>query len=76
MLWLATQLCPTICDPMDCSLTGCSVHEDSLGKNIGMGSHALFQGIFPTQGSNPGLPHRRQILYHLATREAQECWSG
>ena len=48
------------------SQTGCSVHEDSPGKNIGMGSHALLQGIFPTQGSNPGLPHRRQILYHLS----------
>ena len=28
--------------------------------------HALLQGIFPTQGSNPGLPHCRQILYHLS----------
>ena len=31
-----------------------------------MGCHALFQGIFPTQGSNPGLQHCRQILYHLS----------
>ena len=31
-----------------------------------MGSHSLLQGIFPTQGSNPGLPHGRQILYHLS----------
>ena len=30
-----------------------------------MGCHALLQGIFPTQGSNPGLPHWGQILYHL-----------
>ena len=30
-----------------------------------MGSHALLQGIFPTQGSNLGIPHCRQILYHL-----------
>ena len=36
------------------------------GKNTGMGCHALLQGIFPTQGSNPGLPHCRQILYHLS----------
>ena len=36
---------------------------DSPGKNIDVGSHALPQGIFPTQGSNPGLPHCRQILY-------------
>ena len=32
-----------------------------------MGCHALLQGIFPTQGSNPGLPHGRQILHHPAT---------
>ena len=31
-----------------------------------MGCHSLFQGIFPTQGSNPGLPHCRRILYHLS----------
>ena len=35
-------------------------------KNTGVGSHAPFQGIFPTQGSNPGLLHWRQILYHLS----------
>ena len=33
------------------------------GQNTGMGSHSLLQGIFPTQRSNPGLPHCRQILY-------------
>ena len=45
---------------------GSSVRGDSPGKNIGVGCHALFLGIFPTQGSNPGLPHFRQILYHLS----------
>ena len=45
---------------------GSSVHGDSLGKNTGVGCHALLQGIFPTQGMNPGLPHCRQILYHLS----------
>ena len=50
---------------MDCSLPGSSVHGDSLGKNTGVGCHALLQGIFPTQGLNPGLLHRRQILYQL-----------
>ena len=44
---------------------GSSVHGDSSGKNTGVGGHALLQGIFPTQGSNPDLPHCRQILYHL-----------
>ena len=51
---------------VECSLPGSSVNEDSPGKNTGVGCHALLQGIFPTQGSNPGLPHHRQILYHLS----------
>ena len=51
---------------MDCSLPGSSVHGDSPGKNSGVGCCALLQRIFPTQGSNPGLPHCRQILYHLS----------
>ena len=54
-----------LCNPMDCSPPGSSVHGDSPGKNTGVGCHALLQGIFPTQGSNPGLPHCRQILYCL-----------
>ena len=55
----------------------CSVVSDSLqphglyspwnspGQNTGVGNLSLLQGIFPTQGSNPGLPHCRQILYQL-----------
>ena len=38
----------------------------SPGQNTGVGSHSLLQGIFPTQGSNPGLPHCRWILYQLS----------
>ena len=38
---------------------------NSPGKNIGVDSHSLLQGIFPTQGLNTGLLHCRQILYHL-----------
>ena len=53
------------CDPKDCSPPGCPVRGDSPGKNTGVGCHALLQGIFPTQGSNSGLSHCRQILYHL-----------
>ena len=60
------QLCQTLCDPMDCSLPGSSVHGDSPSKNTGVGCHALLQGIFPTQGLDPGLPHCRWILYHLS----------
>ena len=51
---------------MDCSLPDSSVHGDSPGKNIGVGCHAHLQGIFPTQGSNPGLLHCSQILYLLS----------
>ena len=58
------RLCPTLCNPMDCSLPGSSIHEESPGKNTGVGGHALLQGIFPTQGSNLGLLHCGQILYH------------
>ena len=63
VLCLVSQSCPTLCDRMDCSPPVSSVHGDSPGKNIGVDCHAIFQGIFPTQGSNPGLPHCRQILY-------------
>ena len=51
---------------MDCSPPGSSVHGDSPGKNTGVGCHAFLQGIFPTQGSNPGLLHCRRILYCLS----------
>ena len=66
VLCLVAQSCPTLCDPMDCSPPGSSVHGDSPGKNTGVGCHALLQGIYPTQGSNPGLPHHRWILYQLS----------
>ena len=38
---------------------------NSPGQNTGVGSHSLLQGISPTQGLNPGLPHCGQILYQL-----------
>ena len=38
---LVTQSCPTLCDPMDCSPPGASVHGVSPGKNTGVGFHAL-----------------------------------
>ena len=56
----------TLCDPMDYCPPGTSVHGDSPGKNTGEGCHTLLQGIFPTQESNPGLPHCRQVLYCLS----------
>ena len=39
---------------------------NSLGQNTGVGSRSLLQGMFPTQGLNPGLPRCRQILYQLS----------
>ena len=45
-----TQSCPTLCDPMDCSLPGSSCPWDFPGKSTGVGCHFLLQGIFPTQG--------------------------
>ena len=63
---LVAESYPTLCDPMDCSLLGSSVQGDSPGKNTGVYCYALLQEIFPTQGSNPGLPHYRQILYCLS----------
>ena len=62
---LVTQSCPTLCNQMDCSPAGSSVHGDSPGKNSGVGSLSLLQGIFPTQELNQGLLHYRQILYQL-----------
>ena len=47
--------CVRLCDPMDYSQPGSSVHRDSPGKNTGVGCHALLQGIFPTQGLNLSL---------------------
>ena len=65
---LVTQSSLTLCDPTDSSPSGCSVHGDSPGKNAEMGCHFLLQRIFPTQGSNPGKTHCRQVLHHLGHR--------
>ena len=59
------HLCPTLCDPMDCSLPGFSVHGILQARVLRVGCHSLFQEIFPAQGLNPGLLHCRQILYRL-----------
>ena len=59
---LVAQSCLTLCDSMDCSPPGSSVHGDSLGKNTGMGCHALLQGIFTTHEFNLSLLHRRHSL--------------
>ena len=58
------QSCQTIRDPMDPIRLLCP--WDFPGKNTGMRCHFLLQGIFPTEGLNPGLLHCRQLLYHLS----------
>ena len=51
------------CDPVGARLL---CPWGSPGKNTGVGCHSLLQGIFPTQESNPGLLHYKQILYQLS----------
>ena len=63
---LVIHSCLTLCDPMNCSPPGSSVHGDSPERNIGVSCHALLPQIIPTQGLNLGLLHCRQILYHLS----------
>ena len=49
---------------------------DSPGKNTGVGCHFLLQGIFPTQESNLGLLHCKQILYQLSFDQMDLCWQS
>ena len=68
---LVAQSCPTLCNAMDCNPQDNPCPWGSPGKNTGVGCQALLQGIFPTQGSNPGLLHCRDGLFIIwATREA------
>ena len=64
------QSCLTLCDPMNTRLLRPC---DFLGKSTGVGCHFLLHGIFPTQESNPGFPHCRQMLYCLSYQGSQNC---
>ena len=72
------QSCPTLCDPMDCSLPGSSAHGIFQAIVLEWSASFLLQGIFPTQGSNLGLPHCRQMLYRLnhqgCSKELDSLW--
>ena len=68
---IVTQLCLTLCNPMNIAPRVLSPW-DSSDKNTGVGCCALLQGIFPTQGSVPGLLHCRQILYCLSQQGTQK----
>ena len=52
---LSRLSCPLLCNPMDWGQPGSSVHGISQARILGVDCHGLFQGIFPTQGSNPCL---------------------
>ena len=65
---LVYQQCPTLCDCIDCSP---ETPWNSPDKNIAVGSHFLIQGIFPSQGLNPGLLHWRQIFQHLSQQRSR-----
>ena len=58
------QSCPTLCDSMYCTVHGI------LQVNTEVGSLSIFQGSFPNQGSNPGLPHCRWIRYQLSHKQS------
>ena len=69
-----TQSCLTLCDLVDCNPPGSSLHGIFLAEvQKEMGCHFLLQRIFPTQGSNPGLPLCRQVLYHLSHQGSPIC---
>ena len=68
------QSCLTLCDPMDCSLSGSSAHGIFLERILVQVATPSSRGIFPTRGLNPHLLcllHCRQIFYHWATRETR-----
>ena len=76
---MCAQLCPTLFDPMDYSLTDSSVLGKFSGKNTGTDCYFLLQGIFLTQGSNPSLLHLQHcrwiFFYHCATWETLKKYS-
>ena len=65
MKLLVAQLPLSLCNPRE-SRPPAPLSMEFSGKNIGVGCHSHLQGIFPTEGPNPGLTYCRQILYHLS----------
>ena len=65
------QLCPALCDSMDYSLPGSSVHGIFQARILKWAAMPSSRGIFLTQGSNKHLLHYRRALYHWATWEDQ-----
>ena len=69
------QSCPTLCNPVDCSLPGFSVHGILQARILEWVAISFSRGIFPTQGSNPGLLHWRQTLsmHESESEVSQSC---
>ena len=65
-MWLVTQSCLTLCDPMDCSLLGSSVHGDSPGKVLEWVTMPSSRGSFPPRDGTQVSRNCRQILYWLS----------
>ena len=62
------QSCPTLCDPVN--------YMGFSRPRYWSGQPFPSPGIFPTQESNPYLPHYRRILYYLSHRQSSRIWSG
>ena len=79
---MRAHLCLTLCNPMDCSPPGFSVHGDSPDKSTVVCCHALLQGVFPTQGFILGLLHCKWVLYRLSHQGSprwslsEDCFQG
>ena len=64
--WLVTQSCPTVCDPMDCSPPGSSVHGILQARRLEWVALPFSRGSAQPRDGTQGLPHCRQILYQLS----------
>ena len=73
---LVTQSCQALCNPMDCSPPGLSVHEIVQAIILNWVASSLLQGIFPTQGSKLGLPHCRKIPSRLSNQGSPNFLDG
>ena len=68
------QSCLTLCDPHELNSPWNSPGQNTRIQNTGVSSHSLLQGTFSTQGSNPGLPHFRCLLYQMSHQGNNSIW--
>ena len=71
--YFVTQLCPTLCDSMGCSLPGSSIHGSFQARILEWVAVSFSRGIFPTQGSNLVVLHCRQTVYCLSHQRSLDC---